>query len=919
MIGQSAKALQNYGDLLSSRLRVDRDFGKSGNPLGAGDLFILDRIGDLAVACGQIEVAERVHRAAAELYDQAGNLAGRDYTRLKLAHALFEFSKLSEAQEVLELVAAPFFDLSQLDLSAEGIEQWELCMNWRQADPRDRAELLALFELVGGKVLLALGQYGESLNLLERCRTHCQRGASPVLLAIEGPAALAIAENHVECGRGHEADVIIAACEQATSRKPGLQVNRLEILAKVDILAGRFGAALRNLRQALELCQGAGQNRAALIAGLNLCKVMILVNQTAAAEDILRSILQSAEVYELRDIAKSARLQLAVIVARRTSGLEPDGTGLSVHRLRRKRGHVPNSVPGTQLEASDQSRSFMGFFEDRALELQMAVSNGDADQATVALRQLKEVFGDSESPLIQARIQELSGLVQFSSGNFEAAEESFRFASDEFERLGGIPEQWQANRFLTWCMTRQGVPKELWVSLARETAGLLERMLQGLDGPERALFLLNKWTADEESLALEVGRLVELQDRASSGWFLSRFRRRAAFVRELCGFGRRLESYRALLARRHGHSSDAEPSDHSARISIPSGEADIQFLVLPDRLAIARFGRKLRDIVVLPVTRLELREAVAKWHESAARRIRARDLGEVPAAPPSQHESESQLADLASLLRIPEVFEPIANAVHHVNLHLDDCLHGLPWAAFKMGDARLGARFTLSVRFEFERRPRRSPHIESALVCGVSKSIGDYPALPGVAREVQWLASLLESTKSLQLAVDNDSTSEFVQAQMPKSQWIHMACHGSFEQDRPDESGFVLASESQTPDVLSVAKLSQMDLGGVEGIVLSSCWSADNYVLPGRWIIGFPETLIRSGARTVVGSLWEVDDESSFSLLTRFYENLNRGKSPASALQAAQVHTAADPSTSDPFFWAGFCVYGSNASVRFFH
>jgi CHAT domain-containing protein len=109
------------------------------------------------------------------------------------------------------------------------------------------------------------------------------------------------------------------------------------------------------------------------------------------------------------------------------------------------------------------------------------------------------------------------------------------------------------------------------------------------------------------------------------------------------------------------------------------------------------------------------------------------------------------------------------------------------------------------------------------------------------------------------------------------------------------------------------------DIGRIDGsrlehVTLSACWSADNFVVPGRWILSLPETLCRAGAHSVLASLWEADDRIAGVFMQRFYANLAR-LSRAEALcevQRACLHNQLCPEfdTSDPIFWAGFYLFG---------
>jgi CHAT domain-containing protein len=78
-------------------------------------------------------------------------------------------------------------------------------------------------------------------------------------------------------------------------------------------------------------------------------------------------------------------------------------------------------------------------------------------------------------------------------------------------------------------------------------------------------------------------------------------------------------------------------------------------------------------------------------------------------------------------------------------------------------------------------------------------------------------------------------------------------------------------------------------------------------VRSGDEVIGLYRALMFAGARTIVASLWEVDDASTAFLMTRLYVHLRSLPAPE-ALRQAQAETA--QRWPAPFFWAGFAVIG---------
>jgi CHAT domain-containing protein len=57
--------------------------------------------------------------------------------------------------------------------------------------------------------------------------------------------------------------------------------------------------------------------------------------------------------------------------------------------------------------------------------------------------------------------------------------------------------------------------------------------------------------------------------------------------------------------------------------------------------------------------------------------------------------------------------------------------------------------------------------------------------------------------------------------------------------------------------------------------------------------------------------LWDVRDQQTADLMTRFYQSvLKDGLRPAAALRAAQLAMLKDPARSAPAHWAGFILQG---------
>ena len=134
------------------------------------------------------------------------------------------------------------------------------------------------------------------------------------------------------------------------------------------------------------------------------------------------------------------------------------------------------------------------------------------------------------------------------------------------------------------------------------------------------------------------------------------------------------------------------------------------------------------------------------------------------------------------------------------------------------------------------------------------------------------------------------------------SQWLHIACHGKFRQDNPFLSGFLLADGWITyQDIIS------MDLKA-EVVTMSACETGRCEVLKGDEFIGLIRSFLASNVKSVVSSLFKVQDEVTCRLIGLFYKNLKDGLSVSKSLQLAQKEIMKN--WKSPYYWGGFQVYG---------
>lgn len=131
---------------------------------------------------------------------------------------------------------------------------------------------------------------------------------------------------------------------------------------------------------------------------------------------------------------------------------------------------------------------------------------------------------------------------------------------------------------------------------------------------------------------------------------------------------------------------------------------------------------------------------------------------------------------------------------------------------------------------------------------------------------------------------------------------VHIAAHASFDADDPLSSVLHLADgDVSARDLVGTWSTSEL-------VVLSACESGAGAPILGDEVLGLAAELLRSGVRSVVASIWPVDDAATAFLMESFHAARMKGLSNARALAKAMSATRSEPGWSRPYYWAGFVL-----------
>ncbi len=236
--------------------------------------------------------------------------------------------------------------------------------------------------------------------------------------------------------------------------------------------------------------------------------------------------------------------------------------------------------------------------------------------------------------------------------------------------------------------------------------------------------------------------------------------------------------------------------------------------------------------------------------------------------------------------------------------------------------------------------------------------------LPGSREEAEALASLLgqgpgsrrsSPSRIVQPHTGAEADEKSFKDLAPKSTLLHVATHGFFlegdcisgvseahrmaregrlagQEPKPVLgesplllSGLALAGANQRLDgnpckscddgILTAEEIASLNLSGVDWAVLSSCDTGIGRIQSGEGVLGLRRAFHVAGAKTLIMSLWKVDDESTREWMRCLYEERLQGMSTVEAVHNASLTMLklrrSRGKSTHPFTWGAFVAAGN--------
>jgi CHAT domain-containing protein len=884
--GQWTAALKLHLELVHGFLS---EFERELPEVSADYYLALERVAYLAALFGKVEEADQILHGLTELCRNRGLDLDADRASMQRVHLALGRGNSARVRELLDAMSPTLgdvFDATTLETTPSGMVRWEREREWGGAG--DRHAFFAQFYLEMG--CLAAEFYGNftlAAVMLRRGMHHASSRFSADAARFSTPLRLALSQTFIDSGdlRSARRELAIARLQIHEPREPGQAVREKELRSAIYMLAGKFGACVNQLRELVNFLRGQSLERAALRAQLNLAHAQIFLLQTVEARHSLELVAAEGHRMGETDLTRQAE-QLMLLADWQVRRCAPESAP-SVRSMRT--GTSPSD--GKRLDSRLLALPLAGgLFLERlgngAVAFRNALEVGDAIRAKRILSDIRDSFGESDSALVQTRILTLEARLLAFRKEYDPANAVLRRALGELRALGLEPELSLTLVVAAECAEQAGLQEES-RRYIEESLYLMDDMARSLPAPERLMLSLGQVAIEEKGLCLQLDRLSSLPDGAApeDTWI------------EVDVILTSIEAHKRLLYEDVlGHPTSGRVGGGSTRrIDCPVNRAVVTFAVLEDRVLLVCYSREAFQFRVRSVGRRQVREIVAQWHSS---RWQSKD------GPSATSQA------LPELLGLFELTQALPAGVNELIFVPDDSLHGFPFATLRDDKGYLIERYAISVAHRTPGGPVAPVKVKRP-VLAASKCGTPIYQVPDPVNDVAWLAEWFPGVR--QLAAEEMNRRNLLQI-LPDADLLHLVCHGEFSCDHPEKTGLVAVPRWGVAELVSLTDLAGLKLSGVQHATLVACWGADNYVLPGRWVLGLAQMLCWSGAGSVLASLWPANAVIANRFIKRFYANARETpRNEALRLTQLEFLQHGRPLAD----WAGWQLCGDTGQIQF--
>ena len=722
-------------------------------------------------------------------------------------------------------------------------------------------------------------------------------------------------------------------------RRHGVQLVGLEVeynIAYIYYLRGEYSQAIHLFEEARRHSQEQGDAHHAALCDLDLAEIFLELNLVQDAAHLARRAFDAFSELAMEYEAAKALAYQALAAARHTQRALALDLLRQARRLFRRQGNrvwvamvelyeasilfAESRLEEAEIRANAASAGFRdsGVPSRRVtceiLRARLAAGLGDLPAAGQRCTEALELASESGRPLLEFQAHLVSGQIAEAGGDPAAALAAYGRAHHCLERLRGqlrtdelkiaFTDDKQAVYEGLVAVTLAGGESDELAATAFghvETAksrGLSDLLAYGSPG-------IGRPSAEGDPLVEQLAELrheinwyyrqisaEELRGSESSQVRLSQLRsevrqREQQLLRDL----RRLQATDAELMSLQGSSvADLD----SLRATLPAGCVLIEYFIARDLLY--RFELDHERLVVRPLGPVS---RIRELHRQVQFQFGKFRLGD------EYMRRFGRMFESQALTLLQELHEALLgdwrprDGIRHLIVVPHDFLHHVPFHALHDGERfvvdRLSVSYAPSATVFHLCALRPVESAERSLVMGVSDK-----RAPRILDEARAVARILPGSR---LLLGAEATRDSLSRLGDGCRFLHLATHGLYRRDNPMFSALQLGDTR-----MSLLDLYDLRLE-VELAVLSGCATGLSDVQGSDELVGLTRGLLFAGARSVVATLWDVNDDSTARFMQLFYSQLIAAVEPAAALQRAMASLREEH--PHPYYWAPFVLTGA--------
>lgn len=322
------------------------------------------------------------------------------------------------------------------------------------------------------------------------------------------------------------------------------------------------------------------------------------------------------------------------------------------------------------------------------------------------------------------------------------------------------------------------------------------------------------------------------------------------------------------------------------RENLPDDVLLLQYLVTDKTIYI--FGLSASDLFIesVAIERSQLQKKIQNFRASLKDKVSVDNIS----------------AELSTILLKPIMNE--LNGVSKVGIIPSQELHRLPFQALKVKEQYLidtHQLFYLVSASLLDLMKEKSDANYEILALGNADG-----SLPYSEEEVKQIKQILPRTTILL----NDKATEAAVRNTIGKQTLHLATHGYVNYQEPNQSYILLSQGQQHDGKLTLSEIYGMDWK-YQLIFLSACDTGVGKAMIGNEVDSLGNAFISGGAKSIISTLWPVDDQATGLLSQYFYQGIKQGLAKGKAMQEAQKKLKSDPQYQAPYYWAAFNLTGN--------